>query len=196
MGKIKSKIKRLLESNQWGTVQFFHQQRKFAAFDGKRFTAAVDVPTKKKLLRLRDQFANGDHYKLQHPKLDIKFGKSKVNPKDQYVRQIGRDTAFSRIASHTFHLNKVEVTCGRTLFFFDSVVDNQRIQIAFVVTPNSDRAQLRHVLVRGLPSGLAEVIRKNKEMDNAESEEVSSGAQNQGSGSPIRTPVFHECGGD
>src|SRR5271165_3415544 len=131
---LKSKLKHLVQKNPWGKVQFFHQQRTFVTPDGKRFTAAVEMPTKNQLLRFKNKLSSSNRLQAVTPKLILKFGKSVVNPIDQYVRQIGRETAFKRLTPHTFFLNKVEVTCGKIDFYLDGVADGLRVGIGLTLT--------------------------------------------------------------
>lgn len=186
---IKSKLRRLVQKNPWGSVQFFHQQKSLRMNDSRRFTVAVAMPTVTQLAKLQQRLLKGDKLEGGSPQFSLRIGKATVNPKDQYTREIGRKFSFDRITPHQFYMNNVNTSCGKSVFEFSGVVDNQITRVYLTVTPYSDRAQLTLVSFRKLPSSIQEVA------SYAKPEEVSTGTQDQNTGSSVRPSLRDERGG-
>jgi hypothetical protein len=180
-------LKRRTQKNPWGNVQFFHEQSKFRCLDRKKFTVAIAMPTVKQLLKLQQRLVKSIDY--ESPPLTIRIGRTTVNPKDQYTRSIGRKLSFERIQPVQFFLNRVEIIHGRSNFEFSGLSDGKITYVTLVVTPHSDRAQLRHVAYKKIPFGMQERI-------NAKSKEMSSGAEDQSSSTSVRPALRDERGGD
>jgi len=94
--------------SKWGNVQFYHINNNWLNGEG-RYTVAVEVPNTELLLKLcRREIEN----------IEIKIATSKVHPKDNYVKDLGREVSFSRLNNFlSFELKK-------PIIIFDKQIDS------------------------------------------------------------------------
>lgn len=84
--------------NKWGNYQFFHRmEHKQGVIP--RFTAAVEIPSKKQLIKMAQALVET---KVKTVKL--KVGVAAVNPKDKYSKKIGREVSYNRLEKYEFEI--------------------------------------------------------------------------------------------
>ena len=85
--------------NKWGNYQFHHSQTGHHQGVIQRFTAAVEVPTKKQLIKLVQGLVE-----TKVKRINLKVGITAVNPKDRYSKKIGREVSHSRLEKYEFEI--------------------------------------------------------------------------------------------
>jgi hypothetical protein len=84
--------------NKWGNYQFFHRmEHKQGVIP--RFTAAVEIPSKKQLVKMAQALVET---KVKTIKLNV--GVTAVNPKDKYSKKIGREVSYNRLQKYEFEI--------------------------------------------------------------------------------------------
>jgi len=138
---LKLKKKQKENKHKWGDVQFYHQMSHplCPPHLRKRYTVAIEIPSKRFLLALQNGMFNGERY--DHPEIELNIGLSKVNPKDQYTKRIGRELSHERIKKIKFYLNQVIYEGGRALFHISGLVEDYKTTIHLSINPGSSKAQ-------------------------------------------------------
>jgi hypothetical protein len=105
----------------------------------KQFTAAVEIPTKENL-RI-------DVYKLlgENPKAIVSYniGFANLNPKDRYVRKMGKQLACERMEQQQLKLVEIIVCEDRKSI----VLSNERVMIVLEMKENRDKVHLIEVQI-------------------------------------------------
>lgn len=98
-------------------LQYFHANNIWFIF--RKYTVAVDVPSKEKLLDMLQIGSN----KI----ISLKTGYSLVNPKDNYNKKLGRDICNKRSKINDFQLTSVEFKENDNLdFIFEALYPETR----------------------------------------------------------------------
>ena len=85
--------------SKWGNYQFHHSHTGHHQGVIPRFTAVVEIPSKKKLIKLVQALVE-----TKVKSVDLNVGIAAVNPKDRYSKKIGREVSHSRIAKYKFEI--------------------------------------------------------------------------------------------
>ena len=138
---IKAALKLKNKKNLWGNVQFYHAMGHpyCPPHLRKRFTVALEMPSKRFLLALQNGMFHGDRY--DHPEIELSIGISRVNPKDQYVKKTGRELSHGRLKKIKFYLNQIIYEGGRALFHVTGLVDGYKTTLHLSINPGSSKAQ-------------------------------------------------------
>jgi hypothetical protein len=87
------------KKSKWGNYQFHHSHHGHHQGVIPRFTAAVEVPTKKQLIKLVQSLVE-----TKVKRINLKVGITAVNPKDRYSKKIGREVSHSRVEKYEFEI--------------------------------------------------------------------------------------------
>lgn len=116
---------------------WFTQWRSF-----KKFSFASLEPSKKELLEFVFSEMNG-----QGLEFDLGFGLAITNPKDRFVRQVGRKLALDRIKKRRCKLlciHKLDITTSNVTLI-SNFEDKYNVIITFRVSSKSDRIRIEEV---------------------------------------------------
>lgn len=106
-----------------------------------KYTAVVDVPTKDEMVQV---LGLNLFHKLE---VTIKCGYAIVNPKDRYVKKIGRETADNRAESFKFKVVNMDTVAGHSMIDLISVDDDCPV-ISLCFDIKHDRTKIHLIKVR------------------------------------------------
>ena len=108
--------------NNYEGFKFFHFNHKNSPFRRtmQSFTAVASLPTASHIEGILAAFLRNEV-----PTVLMDFGYSKVHPKDNYNKEIGREQAFAKIKDITLTVKKVEVTPTHMYVVFEEMIDQE-----------------------------------------------------------------------
>jgi len=161
----------LFKKNKWHKIQFHHRMQHSHGVI-PRFTAAVEIPTKKQLIKMVQKLVIA-----KRSTITLKVGVAAVNPKDVYNKKIGRETSHSRLEKLQFEIKSALSVNNIDQFppglnpknneIFTSVeleafADRKRISVWFKIDKR-DKVVLANVQVHAWPNYTYNGYKKEKE---------------------------------
>jgi len=105
-------------------IQFFHGRDQYKEGIKREFTAVCDLPSKEDLKALLFHHLNDS----PNPRIMIGFGFTKVHPKDQYFKKIGREKSLEACYKREFRLVSIYFYADWTEYYFASDFGSITIQ--------------------------------------------------------------------
>jgi len=107
-------------------IEYFHDRNNY-----KEHTYAVEIPPRDLLL---------EQITLLQPHLNILFGKTTVNPKDNYNKKLGRELAKRRMNINNFILLSINFENDKWFFMYTN--DKEYVTFSFTNTSNKVRLEV------------------------------------------------------
>lgn len=103
-------------------VKYFHFNHKNSPFHRtmQSYTAVAGLPTADHVRTILAEFLRNEPVSVT-----MDFGYTKVHPKDNYSKKIGRAQAALKIKDITLTVKKVEITPTHMYVIFEEMVDNE-----------------------------------------------------------------------
>jgi hypothetical protein len=120
-------------------IQYYHGD-----YDYENFTICIQAPTYSELMM--HGHSSVTFYELSHKKpLVIKTGISKVHPKENYSKKIGREVSFYRLEEKSYILESVHFK--NDCAYYDFVSDCKTLTLRLKIKKNKEKVHLLFVAI-------------------------------------------------